>query len=49
MRKILITLVILGAFFGIGIGLHAGLVSAADGDGEWSTRAQSTCATCHGA
>lgn len=48
MRKILIALMSLGVFFGIGVGIHAGLVSVADGDGDWSARAQSTCATCHG-
>ena len=48
MKRLLILLVALGVLFGIGIGLHAGLVSVASGDGAWSERAGSVCGACHG-
>jgi hypothetical protein len=47
MRRIVLGLVILGAFFGAGLGLHAGLVAVSKGDTGFAERAQATCAACH--
>ena len=38
----------LGVLAVIGVGLHAGLVGMADGDGGLAARAAATCAACHG-
>jgi len=48
MKKLLIAVIVAGAFVAIGIGAHALLVNAAGGDGTLSQRAAETCAVCHG-
>ncbi len=30
-----------------GVGIHAGLVGMAGGDGDWAARAAASCAACH--
>ncbi len=48
MKKALLVLIIAVVLFASGVGLHAGLIALAVGDGAWSERASAACAGCHG-